>query len=54
MAAQYLIRTTKAMKAAFSKAVSDKKCGPSLAWTKALPTTCDGGRWKVEEIVEDV
>ncbi len=41
------------MKAAFNKAVSEKECGPSLGWTKPLPTTCDGGRWKVEEIVED-
>ncbi len=50
---QYTLRATKAMQAAFNKAVSKKKCGPSLSWTKPLPTTCDGGRWKVEEFVED-
>ncbi len=47
--------TTKAMKAAFNRAVTEKnfKCGNELCWTTALPATCDGERWKIEEVVED-
>ncbi len=49
---QWLLKPTKSMRVALSKAYKEKPCGP-LCWTKKLPTTCDDERWKIEDVVYD-